>query len=183
MPQGTSQPSSGTFGEIVCACSLMRRDPARPSGPAGGLCVAQGPGLDGARPDRDFGRSAGMRRTALPDLQLRSHDRGIGASGHDPRQAATAGVSGLTRSSCWHRTRTTLPPPIRLARVWAYRTSNSSTTWLMPRKISCARMQRQQAFGNQPGCFSGAAEPFHQPPPLLAIPDHWTNLRVQVDAA
>ena len=50
------------LGEIACACSLMRCDPARPPGPARGLCVAQGADLDHPRPDRNFRRSAGMRR-------------------------------------------------------------------------------------------------------------------------
>ncbi len=132
---------SGKLLARAASCDVTPRDRR---GPAGRLCFAQGPGLDHSRPDRDFGRSAGMRRTALPDLQLRSHDRGIRASGDDPRETATAWGFRPTRSCCWHRTPTARRRPIGPARVWECRTSNSWTIWLRPQKILCARLQRQQ---------------------------------------
>ena len=52
----------------------MRRDPARPAGPVGRLCFAQGPGYYSPRPDRNIGRPAGMREPALSHVQLRSSD-------------------------------------------------------------------------------------------------------------
>ena len=45
------------------------------------------------------------------------------------------------------------------------------------------QIQTATTVGDQPGGFPGAAEPLHQPPPLLAVSDLWTNLRVQADAA
>ena len=173
-----AEPSAKLLARAA-SCDVTPRDrPVR----LAGYAVAQDPGLDGPRPHRNFGPSAGMRRAALPDLQFRSHDRGIRASEHHPRQASAAGISSPTKSSCWRRTRTMLPQPIRLAQLLGMPDIEFvEATWPRLRKTLCARFNGNTASEVSLDGLARAAEPFHQPAPLLAVPDLWANVRVQVD--